>query len=167
MTTSRPRWVLHAGRLVRMGRLSLASPPGRFRAGTGTRGGAEAATGRTAMVVTDQHIAAEVGRDVLAAGGNAIDAAVAMGYALAVVEPCCGNLGGSGFMLIYLADGRDRFINFRERAPLKATPACISTEAAMLLPAAARAATWRWPCQAQWLAWRRRARAMARVHAPR
>lgn len=123
MTTSRPRWVLHAGRLVRMGALVAGIAAGSFVApGRAREAEPQAATGRTAMVVTDQHIAAEVGRDVLAAGGNAIDAAVAMGYALAVVEPCCGNLGGSGFMLIHLADGRDRFINFRERAPLKATP---------------------------------------------
>ena len=74
-----------------------------------------------AMVVTAQHLATAVGRDVLAHGGNAVDAAVAVGYALAVVEPCCGNLGGGGFMTIHLADGRDRFVNFRERAPAAAT----------------------------------------------
>jgi gamma-glutamyltranspeptidase / glutathione hydrolase len=60
---------------------------------------------------------------ILHQGGNAIDAAVAVGYALAVTHPCCGNLGGGGFMTIHLADGRDTFINFRERAPLAATPA--------------------------------------------
>jgi gamma-glutamyltranspeptidase/glutathione hydrolase len=69
------------------------------------------------MIVTAQRLASEVGRDVLAHGGNAIDAAVAVGYALAVVDPCCGNIGGGGFMVIHLADGRDRFVNFRERAP--------------------------------------------------
>lgn len=74
------------------------------------------------MVVTSQHLASEVGRDVLARGGNAIDAAVAVGYALAVVDPCCGNIGGGGFMTIHLADGRDRFVNFRERAPQAAKP---------------------------------------------
>ena len=95
----------------------------------------QAATARTAMVVADQHIAAEVGRDVLAAGGNAIDAAVAMGYALAVVEPCCGNLGGGGFMLIHLADGKqDRFINFRERAPLRATPGMYLDASGTVIP---------------------------------
>ncbi len=82
---------------------------------------AQTATSRTGMVVTDQHLASQVGRFVLDAGGNAIDAAVAVGYALAVVDPCCGNLGGGGFMTIHLADGRDTFINFRERAPLRAT----------------------------------------------
>jgi gamma-glutamyltranspeptidase/glutathione hydrolase len=73
------------------------------------------------MVVTSQHYASEVGATVLRQGGNAIDAAVAVGYALAVTHQCCGNLGGGGFMVIHLADGRDTFINFRERAPLAAS----------------------------------------------
>lgn len=72
------------------------------------------------MVVTEQNDATEVGRQVLAKGGNAIDAAVAVGYALAVVNPCCGNIGGGGFMLIHLANGKNTFLNFRERAPLAA-----------------------------------------------
>jgi gamma-glutamyltranspeptidase/glutathione hydrolase len=57
----------------------------------------------------------------LKAGGTAVDAAVAVGYALAVVDPCCGNLGGGGFMLVRMHDGRERFIDFREKAPLRAT----------------------------------------------
>jgi len=75
----------------------------------------------TGMVVTSQHEASEVGAAVLRSGGNAVDAAVAVGYALAVTLPCCGNLGGGGFMLIHLANGRNAFINFRERAPLAAS----------------------------------------------
>jgi gamma-glutamyltranspeptidase/glutathione hydrolase len=75
----------------------------------------------TGMVVTAQHLASEVGADILRRGGNAVDAAVAVGYALAVTHPCCGNLGGGGFMVIHLADGREAFINFRERAPQAAT----------------------------------------------
>src|SRR5580704_6596039 len=72
------------------------------------------------MVVTSQHLASEVGAAILREGGNAIDAAVGVGYALAVVHPCCGNLGGGGFMVIHLASGQDVFINFREKAPLAA-----------------------------------------------
>ena len=79
------------------------------------------AYGKHGMVVTDQHLASEVGLKILKEGGNAIDAAVAVGYTLAVVDPCCGNIGGGGFMTLHLADGRNIFVNFRERAPLKAT----------------------------------------------
>ncbi|MGV8918037.1 MAG: gamma-glutamyltransferase [Pseudomonas sp.] len=73
------------------------------------------------MVVTAQHLATHVGVDVLKAGGNAVDAAVAVGYALAVVYPAAGNLGGGGFMTIQLADGRKTFLDFREKAPMAAT----------------------------------------------
>ena len=74
------------------------------------------------MVATEQHYATQVGVDVLRQGGNAVDAAVAVAYALAVVDPCCGNIGGGGFMLVRMHDGRERFIDFREKAPLRATP---------------------------------------------
>ena len=73
------------------------------------------------MVVTAQHLATRVGVDVLKKGGNAIDAAVAVGYALAVVYPAAGNLGGGGFMTLQLADGRKTFLDFREKAPLGAS----------------------------------------------
>src|SRR4051795_5420142 len=72
---------------------------------------------RHGMVVSAQHEASDAGLAVLQAGGNAVDAAVAVGYALAVVDPCCGNIGGGGFMLIRLADGRRLFGNFRQKAP--------------------------------------------------
>ncbi len=74
------------------------------------------------MVVSAQRLASAVGADILRQGGNAVDAAVAVGYALAVVDPCCGNIGGGGFMTLHLADGRDVFVNFRETAPATATP---------------------------------------------
>ncbi|WP_083440639.1 gamma-glutamyltransferase [Aquincola tertiaricarbonis] len=73
------------------------------------------------MVVTAQHLATRIGVDVLKDGGNAVDAAVAVGYALAVVYPAAGNLGGGGFMTVQLADGRKTFLDFREKAPLAAT----------------------------------------------
>lgn len=73
------------------------------------------------MVVSAQHLATKVGVDVLKRGGNAVDAAVAVGYALAVVYPAAGNLGGGGFMTINLADGRKTFLDFRETAPKGAT----------------------------------------------
>ena len=76
---------------------------------------------RHAMVVSAQHLATEVGVRILRDGGNAVDAAVAVGYALAVVHPCCGNIGGGGFMTVHLADGRNLFLNFREKAPEAAT----------------------------------------------
>jgi gamma-glutamyltranspeptidase / glutathione hydrolase len=74
------------------------------------------------MVVSSQHLAAEAGAEILRAGGNAIDAAVAVGYAEAVTNPCCGNIGGGGFLVAHLADGRDIFVNFRETAPAAARP---------------------------------------------
>lgn len=73
------------------------------------------------MVVSAHRLASEIGVEVLRGGGNAVDAAVAVGYALAVVYPSAGNIGGGGFMTIRLKDGRTSFIDFRERAPLAAT----------------------------------------------
>ena len=74
-----------------------------------------------AMVVTTDDYASRVGLDVLRAGGNAIDAAVAVHFALAVVNPAAGNIGGGGFMVARLADGTLAALDFRERAPLAAT----------------------------------------------
>jgi gamma-glutamyltranspeptidase / glutathione hydrolase len=72
---------------------------------------------RHGMVVTRERHATEIGVKVLESGGNAIDAAVAVGFALAVTHPFAGNIGGGGFMLIRFADGRTTFLDFRERAP--------------------------------------------------
>ncbi len=82
-----------------------------------------ATEGQQGMVVTAQRLASEAGVEMLRRGGNAIDAAVAVGYAEAVVNPCCGNIGGGGFMVLHLADGRDLFVNFRETAPEGASEA--------------------------------------------
>jgi gamma-glutamyltranspeptidase / glutathione hydrolase len=76
---------------------------------------------RHGMVVAMEAIAADVGVSILKAGGNAVDAAVAVGFAMAVTHPFAGNLGGGGYMLIRMADGRSAFIDFRERAPEKAS----------------------------------------------
>nr|WP_294517262.1 gamma-glutamyltransferase [uncultured Rhodopila sp.] len=75
----------------------------------------------TGLVVSAQRLAAEAGVDILRQGGNAIDAAVAVGYAEAVVNPCCGNIGGGGFLTAHLAGGRDTVVNFRETAPAAAS----------------------------------------------
>ncbi len=76
---------------------------------------------RHAMVVTVEQHATDAGERVLENGGNAVDAAVAIGFTLAVTHPSAGNLGGGGFMLLRLADGRSTFIDFRERAPAAAS----------------------------------------------
>ncbi len=73
------------------------------------------------MVASGHRLASEVGADILRQGGNAVDAAVAVGYALAVVFPAAGNIGGGGFMTVQFADGRKTFLDFREKAPLAAT----------------------------------------------
>ncbi len=75
---------------------------------------------RSAMVASTSEIASRVGADVMKRGGNAVDAAVAVGLALAVTWPSAGNLGGGGFMLIRKADGTTEAIDYRERAPLAA-----------------------------------------------
>ncbi len=93
LCTARPRLALLLGcTLALMQTLSYAASPAPVAAESG-------------MVVTAQHLATQVGVKVLQRGGNAVDAAVAVGYALAVVYPAAGNLGGGGFMTLQLADG--------------------------------------------------------------
>jgi len=88
---------------------------------TGAANGPAVAAGRHGAVATDQVLATDVGLAVLRAGGNAVDAAVAIGYALAVVYPSAGNIGGGGFMLVREQSGSAHFIDFRETAPVRAT----------------------------------------------
>jgi gamma-glutamyltranspeptidase / glutathione hydrolase len=73
------------------------------------------------MVVSVHELASRTGVEIMQAGGNAVDAAVATGFALAVVYPQAGNLGGGGFMLVRMADGKTHFVDFREKAPAAAT----------------------------------------------
>src|SRR6266851_612274 len=81
----------------------------------------QAVRGAHGMVATDEALGSQVGVDIMKRGGNAVDAAVAVAFALAVVEPAAGNIGGGGFMLVRLADGRTTFLDYREVAPDKAT----------------------------------------------
>src|ERR1700691_5830389 len=73
------------------------------------------------IVVSSHELASRAGVEMLRSGGNAVDAAVATGFALAVVHPQAGNLGGGGFLLLRNADGKTHFIDFREKAPAAAT----------------------------------------------
>jgi gamma-glutamyltranspeptidase / glutathione hydrolase len=81
----------------------------------------ESATTNRGVVVCDEPLAAEVGARILKQGGNAVDAAVAVAFALAVVEPTAGNIGGGGFMLVRMANGRSEFLDYREQASRHAT----------------------------------------------
>src|SRR5436190_21034068 len=92
-----------------------------FCAGGQLSGAVQPVHARHAMVVSREPHATDVGVAVLQSGGNAVDAAVAVGMALAVTHPSAGNIGGGGFMLIRFADGRTSFLDFRERAPGKST----------------------------------------------
>src|ERR1035437_8617153 len=76
--------------------------------------------GQNGMVVSSSKLSSLVGIEILEKGGNAVDAAVAVGFALAVTYPSAGNIGGGGFMVIHLQGGNNTTIDFRETAPLKA-----------------------------------------------
>jgi gamma-glutamyltranspeptidase/glutathione hydrolase len=80
-------------------------------------GQAQSAVGRNGMVVAQEGLAARVGVDILKKGGNAVDAAVAVGFAMAVTYPRAGNLGGGGFMVIHRRNGKNIAIDYREMAP--------------------------------------------------
>ncbi len=103
------------------GRSSDARYSGTFQGGFQDSVAALTAFGDSAMVASNSSFASEAGVEILRAGGNAVDAAVAVGYALAVTYPFAGNIGGGGFMNIRLADGRVLSLDYREMAPLAAS----------------------------------------------
>jgi gamma-glutamyltranspeptidase / glutathione hydrolase len=112
-----------AFRNISVSTISLTLATGMAAAQTPTAGSMKEQPVRTqhAMVVSIHHLAADAGVEIMREGGNAIDAAVATGFALAVVHPAAGNIGGGGFMLIRLHTGKATFIDYREKAPLAAT----------------------------------------------
>src|SRR3954470_3531587 len=102
------------------------TPPSTFRAPTFPpawhfRPGAPAVFAPHAMIASNSELASQAGVEILKEGGNAVDAAVATGFALAVTYPSAGNIGGGGFMVIRMADGRTASLDYREVAPLGAT----------------------------------------------
>ena len=94
------------------------------------------ARARHGMVVSIHHLASDAGLEMLRANGNAVDAAVATGFALAVVYPVAGNLGGGGFLLLRAHDGKTTFIDFREKAPLAATETIYQDANGQVIPGA-------------------------------
>jgi gamma-glutamyltranspeptidase/glutathione hydrolase len=113
---------LAAGTLMLLAPLSRGQAAAEYRDHTQAAGiwPQQAVRGAHGMVATDEELGSQAGAEILKRGGNAVDGAVAVAFALAVVEPAAGNIGGGGFMLVRLADGRTTFFDYREVAPSKA-----------------------------------------------
>ncbi|MEX0837737.1 MAG: gamma-glutamyltransferase [Gemmatimonadota bacterium] len=119
--TRRPARPLPLVLLLVIGALACAEPSTDRFPENWTYVGGEPVTADSGMVVTTDELASHVGLDVLRAGGNAVDAAVAVQFALAVVNPEAGNIGGGGFMVLRTGEGDAAALDFREKAPLAAT----------------------------------------------
>src|SRR5215216_6776957 len=101
--------------------LSIALLAPRLTAAQGGKADSTVISSNRGMVVSVHYLASDIGTDVLARGGNAIDAAVATAFALAVTHPSAGNIGGGGFMIVRTPNGRVTAFDYRERSPIRST----------------------------------------------